>query len=196
MGKGNGKKLVMLIGTLFVALIFLSSYMSSSNNSGSTTSIKSPSTYLAIGRASATITGYGSNVNVTLYNESNITLNSVSKYLSGLEANGSISNYFSVKNGYMVALSGIDAYALQQNIRNLTANETPGIKTTAYILLPTNATLFVNSYRVTIALSKRNYSIGLTGIRPIGSHLNISVFALITANGSVYNNQIRVNYTS
>ena len=115
--------------------------------------------------------------------------------LSAFEANGSISNYIHVNGGYQIALSGVNAYALQQSIRNITALANSNITTTAYLLLPANALLYVNSYPVTVALSKKNYSISLTGIKPLGSSLNLSVFALITKNGSVYNNQIRLNYT-
>jgi hypothetical protein len=195
MKKGDGKKLLMLIGALFVAAIFLSSYLSSNNSGTATTSTKPSSTYLAIGRASATITGYGSNAYVPLSNQSNDTMENVSAALSGLEANGSISNYIHVGDGYQVALSGMDAYALQQSIRKGTALVHSNITTTAYLLLPANEVLYVNSYPVDVAFSRRNYSISLAGLEPVGSHLNVSVFALITANGSVYNNQIRINYT-
>ncbi len=195
MEKDNKKKLLMLVGSIFVAVIFLSSYMSSSNSPGSTTTIKAPATYLAIGKSSGIITGYGSNAYLALPNQSNRTLESVNGTLSAFEANGSISNYIHVNGGYQIALSGVNAYALQQSIRNITALANSNITTTAYLLLPANALLYVNSYPVTVALSKKNYSISLTGIKPLGSSLNLSVFALITKNGSVYNNQIRLNYT-
>ncbi len=196
MEKSNSKKLLMLVGSLFVALIFLSSYMSSStSNMGTTTSIKPPATYLAIGKSSGAITGYGTNAYVMLSNQSNSTMENVNRTLSALEANGSISNYIHISNGYQVALSSMDAYTLQQSIRNITALEHSNVTTTAYLFLPANATLYVNSYPVNVAFSKRNSSISLTGIGPVGSRVNVSVFALITANGIVYNNQIRLNYT-
>jgi hypothetical protein len=195
MEKNKGKKLIMFVGALFVAVIFLSSYMTSSNSPGTTTSTKPQNTYLAIGKAPAAITGYGSSAYVSLSNQSNGTIESLNKTLSELEANGSISNYILVGNGYQVALSGISAYALQQSIRNITALSHSDLAATAYLLLPSNEILYVNSYSVNVALGRRNYSIGITGLKPVGSYLNVSVFALITANGSVYNNQIKLNYT-
>jgi hypothetical protein len=199
MKKGDGKKLVMFIGALFVAAIFLSSYLSSANTSGTSTSIAPKNTYLAIGRASATITGYGSNAHFLLSNQSNATMESVNRTLSALETAGSISNYLhainSLGTNYTVTLSGIDAYALQQSIRNITALAHLNITTTAYLLLPTNTILYPpgSSYSLPITFSNRNYSISLTGLEPVGSRLNVSVQALVTANLSVH--EMRIYYT-
>jgi hypothetical protein len=195
MNKDTGKKLAMFLGALFVAAIFLSSYLSSSNSSGSTTSTKPSTAYLATGTAKATVTGYGSDAFFKLANQSNSTAANVSSLLSRLEENGSISNYYHTTEGYQVALSSMNAYALQQSVRNITTQAYSNVTVTTYLLMPANVELYVNNYPLTVPLSRRNYSISLTGVRPVGSYLNVSVLAFVTANGSVYNNQLRINYT-
>ncbi len=187
---------MLLLGALFVALIFLSSYISSSNIAGATsTTTKAPATYLAIGASKATITGYSAGAYIALHNQSNSTIELLNATLSVMETNGSISNYIRIGDNYQVTLSGIDAYALQQNIRAVPALALSNITASAHLLLPSNAILYVNSYPVNIMFNRRNYSASITRLKSVGSIINVSVFALITANGSVYNNQVRLNYT-
>jgi hypothetical protein len=193
--ESSWKKYAMLAGALFVALIFVSSYTSSSNSPGTTTTTKPPNTYLAIGNAQATITGYGKDAHMSVSNQSNAVAASVSNTLLALESNGSISNYYHTGGGYQVALSGMDAYSFQQRIRNATSLQQLNVTSTAYLLLPANAMLYVNTYPVNVNMTKRNFSVSLAGIRPVGTSMNISVIAFITANGVIYNNELRINYT-
>ncbi len=198
MEKERRKKLALVLGSLFVAVIFLSSYASfGGGGSTTTTTTTKPPTPFAAGEAVARVTGYGSRAYVTLAdNASASTLNST---LSKLEDNGSISNFLFVGGGYQIVLSEIDAYSLQQLIRN-TPEGGPlalaNVTATAYLMLPANGVLYVGGMPVNVKFAKRNYSISLTDLRPIGANLSVSISALVTANGSIYNDQIRINYTS
>jgi hypothetical protein len=53
---------------------------------------------------------------------------------------------------------------------------------------------YPNSSRpVSVPLSDRNYTIYLNSVRSIGSPVNVSVSALLTERGTLYNNQIRIS---
>ena len=192
------KKIFLFLGALFVAVIFLSSYGSFGNNrlaTSSTTTVASITTYPVFGSSTATITGYFPNATITFNSSSSGTGAAVMKTLSELQANGSISYYDMPKNGsYTVILSEIDAYSLQVMLNNA-VNSSNAIVVSAetHILLPSNITLYYKNNPVKIYLNNRNKSVSETVLRSLGSKINVSIQALVTNNGTLYENELSVS---
>jgi hypothetical protein len=186
------KKLLLFLGAVFVAVIFLSSYLSFQNNSlatSSTTTVASVATFPVFGSSTATVTGYGANANITVNSVYGGADANVMKTLSELETNGSINNYIGSNGSYEVFLSTINAYYLQQQLQNaVNSSNAVVVSATTYIMLPSNVTLYANNYPVRVYLSDRNLSVGTTRLECIGSIINVSLRALVTSNGILYGN--------
>lgn len=196
------KNLILFIGAIFIALIFLSSYAAFSNNNTSNAStsstVKPAETHYATGNTNAVITNYSDIVNVTLSNNSNATTTALQNILSKLESNGSISNYIYANNNYEVVLLGMDASTLKQSISNQAnstiPNNTIHIGSTATVMLPAGLVLYYSGSPENVYLTSRNYSVYLNNIKSIGTSINVSVSALLERNGSIYNNEVRIAY--
>ena len=194
------KKIIFFLGAIFVAIIFLTSYAAfSSNNTrnSSTTTIKSTPqpTIFTTGYSNATITGYGQVAEVRPLNLSNATLNNLDTLMSKLEANGSIDNYVYTNSSYEVYSSSLSPYALQNVVSNsLNSSNSVAVGSTADIVLPPSISLYYSntSPPISVPLKNRNYTLYLNNVRAIGSNVNLSLSALITQNGLLYNNQLRI----
>jgi len=198
----KSKKLITTIGMVIVAIIFLTSYASYANNnigqSTSTTTTASGQTYFVSGSANAIVSNYSNNLNIMLLNASQNSSVSekVTGLLGGLQSNGSVQNYFYNLGTYQVYLgSGINAYTVQSLLNKSVGNQNFRIVTNTYVTLPNTIKLSYNNAPVTISLGNKQYSVKIAPLKPINSTVSVSVQALVTANGSVYQNQIRVNYT-
>ncbi len=195
------KKIIFFIGAIFVGVIFLTSYAAFSNNNAgntSTTTIKAPTqpTIFATGHSNAIITGYGQVANVKLLNISNSTANKVDALMSALEANGSIDNYLFTNNSYEVYSSSLSAYALQGYLNaNMNSSNSIAVGSTAEITIPSSIVLYYSnsSPPVSVPLIDRNYTLYLNNVTKIGTNINLSLSALITENGLLYNNQLRIS---
>jgi hypothetical protein len=193
----NKKKIIFLLGSIFVAIIFLSSYAAFSNNgsgSSSSSTIKTQASYFSTGTSNAIISNYSSIAYVTVSNGSNSSNENITRILSQLEANGSVQNYIYDNNSYQVVLVSISAYELQQLLnRNASSNSIINVGATTYVMLPSTVIMYYTNQPITVHLKSRNYSVYLTNVKPIGSVLNVSVSGLLARNGSIYNGQFRVN---
>lgn len=199
MEKEKLKRLILFIGALFVAVIFISSYASFSNNSGnggstSTTTLKQQSTYLVYGNANAIVINYSYvagifNVNVSESNTINATL-------GNLQLNGSVSNYLFQNSTYRVELDTISPYTLYLLISNTINGSNATVGATAYVKLPSAIVAYYGSSPVSVALQKSNYSIFLNSVEPINTIIPLKVTALISGNGSVYDNQVELSILS
>jgi hypothetical protein len=192
------KQLVFLVGSILVAVIFLSSYAAFGNNgtaTASTTTVKAQTTYFATGSSNGTITNYSDVATLTLYNSSNTLKTSVINLISHLEANGTVQNYAASNGSYEIVLASISPYDLQQFLYNKTnsTSNSLGIAATSYVELPQNITLYYTNVPVPVYLTNRNYSIYLQRVKPIGSKINVSISALLAKNGSIYQNNFRVS---
>jgi hypothetical protein len=190
------KKLLLLLGAFFVAVIFLTSYASFGNNSMLTTTATTTiieRSFPAFGNSTATVTGYGGAARVSVAANDVTASNAVSNLLSGLEANSTI-NYVGSNSSYEVYSSKIDAYSLQGLLLGaVNQSNSITVTATAEIMLPKNVTLYYNTYPINVYLSNRNYSVNMTSLKPVNSVVNVKVIALVTNNGTIYNNQLTVS---
>lgn len=195
------KRLIFFIGSIFVAIIFLSSYAAFGNNASgtsSTSTVKPQQTFFSTGTSTAIVVNYSDIANITLRNGSNASNVNMTDILSRLQANGTIQNYIYSNGNYQVILYGISAYGLRQLLYgNPKLNGTVDIGATTYVTLPKTITLYYGGQQpINVYLNGRNYSVYMNNVEPEGSVINVSISALLTANGSIYNNQLRVSLSS
>lgn len=196
MEQSKRKRLIEFASLAFVTVIFISSYLTFGNNNvggnSTTSTISNAPTFFAAGYVNATVTGYGSSAYVTLPNVTNATEAAVSGVLSSLESNGTAS-FNNLNSTFQIYLNDIDAYSLQQLLVNATGEGNVMVRAPVKVSLPADLTLYYNSAAMPVHLSQLNYTLTIVGLKPVGAHVNVSVHALITHNGSVYNNMIRLN---
>ncbi len=187
------KKLIYFLGTLFVAVAFVSSYAavgSFATTSTVTTTIAAPSkTYFVSGTANGVVSGYADSAILVL---SNTNFSSdTSNVLTALEDNGSISSYLDLNGSYQVLLASMNAYSLQQVVnKKLASSNAVYVNTSTYVMLPPKVQLALGSQIVPVPLSQRNYSINIYPLMPLNTTIKFNLNAIIAGNGTIYNNQL------
>lgn len=194
------KQLILFVGAIFVAIIFLSSYASlNNNNSGGTSTasstVSSQVAFYATGDANGIIVNYSDVVYIYVSNASNASAQIVGNELSGLEANGTVQDYVYINGSYQVILSSIPAYDFQQLIYNRTG-QTSNIVLggTAEVELPRSVTLYYSTYPISVTPPGANYSVYMRNLESPGTALLVHVSALLTQSGAVYDNNFRLSY--
>ncbi len=198
----NKKKIFLFLGSLFVAVIFLSSYASFGNGvapSTSTTTVNVVQTIPAFGSSVANIIGYGPEAYVT-FSTNTAATGQIATIFSKLESNGSIYSALPTSNSsYDVQVATINAYSLQELLRSTLSNSVAVNVSSSYIdlSLPSNVLLYYGGYPITAHLKNQNYTISnVTILKAPGTLVNVSISALvIPTNGTVYRNQISVRLT-
>ena len=193
------KKKILGLGALIVAMAFISSYAAFGNNGApntttSTTTIKAATTYYVTGNTLASISGYASQLYLTL-NKPNSTANdTVTSLLTKMENNNSVSAFINNPNGFYISLGNATAYSLEQAVSAKLPANSFLVNSTAFLSLPKVVKLYYRGVGLNVSLPALNYSTQFNNPVPIGTQLNVTVAALAAANGSIYNNQIRVTY--
>jgi hypothetical protein len=75
------------------------------------------------------------------------------------------------------------------------SNNSISVAATADLMVPQSVNLYYSnsSPPINVFLTSKNYTVLLTGLKSIGMKVNLTVSALITTQGSVFNNQIRLS---
>ncbi len=195
------KKIAEFLVALFVAIIFITSYLASANlgsslGSNSTKGKGTPQTVYAIGFANGTISNYTDTLNVSVLcgsPNSAKAIGNLTNEVGRLEANHSVSTYFQAGNNITI-LSGSEEtnsiYSrLYKSIDTAQANCTT-FSTGAVVLLPSQVKLYVASQLITLGVGRNvdRYVVPVTLSQNMSSVLKLRIAALITSNGSVYGN--------
>ncbi|MGC8662585.1 MAG: hypothetical protein ACP5RT_02245 [Candidatus Micrarchaeia archaeon] len=194
----DSKKIIQLLGSIFVMVIFVVSYFAFGNyNPTSKQTATTPvQTYPEIGYANATVIGYGNTATISIVCNLNSTSSIVSDLLNGLERNGSINNYYSPEtNATIVYLGKIDppnlSIYLKSNLNESTFN---CISLSASTKLQLPQIIYLGSglqkYPILLPNSTRIMNFEL----PISNKITIKlrILALVTDNMSVNNLTARV----
>ncbi|MCL4411712.1 hypothetical protein M1329_02160 [Candidatus Marsarchaeota archaeon] len=198
---GRRRGYLMLIGTIIVAVMFVSSYLVSNNSQGSATTTKTtiPSnvkSYFATNDSvPATLRGYGSTLSLTIANNTT-DINSVTGILSNLTSEGAIS-YTPRGNTFSVLLfSNLTPYSLEQELSNAIGPASiKNASAVAYVSLPAIVPMYIGGQPIRVAIgNSTQYPITLPRLEPEESFVLVGVQALVTTSGQVYNNSIRVIY--
>lgn len=191
------KKLMQALVTLFIAIIFVTSYFSLTNYNTSqknaTTTV--PPTIFTYGIVNASVADYGGtmSISVSCGNATNATMSDFSAILSSLQANGSVVTDYSVGDRISVDIGSLNASSLYGYMaRHATGAEMncSTFSSSVVLLLPTSMQAQVQGSTYTIYLpeSTRRYSLPATFPLNSTNNITVKVSALITVNGTVYGN--------
>lgn len=178
-----------------IAITFITSYAAVANNNvnenqtaSSTTTI--PKSYYVAGNANVIVTGYALAAVVSLDTNSPSVIAQVGNTMSKLESNGSINNYIANSKSFNVFLGTMNAYSLQQLLYNTTGNSIVTINATTYVSFPSQINLYYGSQSTPVYVPGSNYSVTIMPLLPLKTSVPVSIHALVTSNGTVYDNQI------
>lgn len=190
------KKLIELVGSIFVALIFLSSYAAfgniSANASNATTTSQAQTVYAAA-VANATIASYGGTININI-SCSNVTAVSgvLNAALASLEKNGSVSNFYSQQASQVLVQAGnASAYRL---FLELSKDAGAGASCTQFlgsanVNLPSRVNFHVpaekSSIIISIPQSMLTHSLPVAFKENMSSTMEVSVSAFLYLNGTI-----------
>ena len=184
----NKKKKIMFIGSMVVALMFISSYASFGNNniSTSTTTIQrntGPEYYVS-GDVNATIIGYSQNVLLRASNNSSSMQKGIASSLSRMETNGSISNYVQVPGGYDIVTNSMDAYALQHYFSNSYGASNVSVSSKSTVKLPLTVILYYLGSPIRVAPTG-TYNISISPLIANGSVVALNAHAIVNGTGAI-----------
>ncbi|MCL4372402.1 hypothetical protein M1373_03735 [Candidatus Marsarchaeota archaeon] len=183
------KNAILFIGSLLVAIMFITSYAASSNNNNAiTTTVKPKSTsgYFASGYANAIVTDYSPTVLIAVKpSAANSIMPALSDYLSALEANGTIEQYVPENNAFLVEQNSSSyAYALQSDLYSRFQNNIT-LNTSVYLQLPKYAKLTVGTYTYEALMGNSTYALHITPLPKLNSTVYVKINTLVSANGTV-----------
>jgi hypothetical protein len=196
----NKKQLLQLIGSLFVAVIFVASYTSMSTNplpSQSKTSTTIVQTIYSYAFANAVVTGYASTATVAIGCNATVQASigsKISSILTLLRKNNSVSNYYSPSsNMTLVYLGNMNMSKFYRYVSNyIGANDMActSVQTDAEVLLPTTMNFYIQSqpYPIVIPSNLRAQRVPVSMHGNMSNMLKLKVYALVTVSGNIYGN--------
>jgi hypothetical protein len=199
MTDNSRRKKLLFIGSILVAIMFISS-AAAFGNFGSpppstTTTVTGPS-YFMVGDANATVEGWSQNVQISTNRSDNASYSIVANVLASMQANGTVSNYLSVGNGTFSAyLVNVTAYALQSRLDVLLGNSIATVQSATTVMLPSQMTMYYYSQPIPVQVHSRNYTVSIEPLKPIGSIVPVTVQGTVTASGNIIS-QLNVIYKS
>jgi hypothetical protein len=81
-------------------------------------------------------------------------------------------------------------------LNNTVNNKNFRVKATTYVTLPSTLKLYYQGTAVNVFVGEKQYPVSIAPLKPINSTIKVTVQALVTANGILYENNLRINYTS
>jgi hypothetical protein len=197
------KKTIVLIGSVLVAVIFISSLAGFGNQSGTTTTtstIISNTTFVA-GNSNATVYGYSPTVVITMPQGAENASSSIGNVLGQMLSNGTISDFFPEGTGYVVYLGNTSAYNLSTMVMRASGNVT-GITFNATLRteLPTDVILYNSGVGYNVHVGNSTYAVQTDYIANVGDKLPVNIQAIVYKNASagidaysVYNGNIKIS---
>lgn len=191
------KEIALFVGSLFVAVIFLTSFMGNGGaplpSSGSQATQKSVTTFFASGAANAIVASYGSEALVTVTNGS--LDNMTNSLLLKMENNGSVTTYSQSDNQFNVYLGTLDSNALQGTLAQELGNGSFSLSSREFVTMPVSATLYVGSQPVPVYFGHGSYSFTSSHLSVVGTVVPLYVSAIVAyMNGTyqVYNGNVSI----
>ncbi|MGC8537592.1 MAG: hypothetical protein ACP5MZ_01230 [Candidatus Micrarchaeia archaeon] len=187
------KRMLLFIGSLLVAVMFLTgaaglgsgnSSPSSGSSSPATHTLHITNTFLASGILNATVYGYGSSIKLALRN--NTYINKTAAILSSLESNGSISTFTQVSGTFELYAGKYNTYQIYVDLLKELGNNSFSFSAPEYIKLPAQATLGVRNTTIVVNTSlARDYQLYSNPIAP-NSIIQTRVLALVGVLNNTY----------
>lgn len=193
------KRLIELLGAIFVAVIFLTSYASFGTRNSQvpkTTTTVISNAFYSTSTVDAAITGYGPalTINVSCSNASKV-YGQVNNILLNYEKNGSVNTYFPQGSNQFQIESGMrSSYAIYLSMKqSLGSNATCIVANpTFFIQLPSTVVFYTPALRsnetVILQKSQTKYEISARFEQNVSNVIAVYVSALVTPQGVVYGN--------
>ena len=195
--KLEAKNTILFLGSLVVAIMFITSYAASSNNSNSSTTTTVAYNYSGAvpmtGTANAVVANYTDSPTITIsgssYNSSELA---VTNYLNSLENKGAIITYSPSGNQFSVLLNGsFNSFELQEGLYSrFGSNATVG--GTVYIRLPKTVKMYDGTQGFTLNAPTSEYAVKISPLPELGSNVSVHILALISSKGQFVPNQTDV----
>ncbi len=194
------KKKIELLASIFVAVIFLTSYAAfGSNGSNTTTTTVSSNpgqTFYAVGNVTGAITGYGPALSLTMKCNASAMSNEsamLNDLLANLEANNSISNYYSpTQSQFMIETGNLNSSGAYRYIYPKLTQTEQGCTTfssQAVLQLAPLAHFTAQGQKIAVPLTgARQYGMRLNLTQNMQQSYNLRIAALLTINGTIYGN--------
>ncbi|MEM0154308.1 MAG: hypothetical protein QW814_00530 [Methanothrix sp.] len=195
--KLEAKNTILFLGSLVVAIMFITSYAASSNNSNSSTTTTVVYNYSGAvpmaGTANAIVSNYTNSPTISIsgssYNSSDLA---VTNYLNSLENKGAIITYSPSGNQFSVLLNGsFNAFALQEGLYSRFGNNTT-VSGTVYVRLPKTVKMFEGTQGFTLNSPSSEYAVKISPLPELGSNVSVHILALISSKGQFIPNQTEV----
>lgn len=196
------KKIVELIGSIFVAVIFLSSYAAFGGLSGgtnSTTTTISQQTFYAVAHGNANITSYGPvlNVNISCSNITNVS-DKLNGALTALERNGSVSNFYAQQASQVLVQNGsMSTYRVFQLLAesigsgtNCTEFDSPSANIRLQQRMNFNVPQQRSSIIILVPDNLQKYTLPVKLVQNMSSSINVTVSTLLTLDGTIYGSMV------
>ena len=185
---------MMLIGTIIVAVMFVSAYMVSNNSTGNTTSTTSIRQSCTSGpwvneSVPATLNGYASSFSLTVTNSASV-VNSTSTLLNSMVSNGLIIEVTPNNNAFDILSANDSApYAIYSALSSsIGANAITGTSAKASVSLPSTFVVSFSGSSVRITPTTTKYLMPVSSIEALGSTVPVKVLTLLTSTGGVCGN--------
>ena len=188
------KKKVIAIGVPILILVaFISAAASFGNNNLSgttpTTTVKAAATAIVYGAANAVVENYTGYGNLTISTSDPNTIATMNVTLTKLESNGSIYTYIYANGVYQVEMGTANLYGLKNMTSGVGNAVVSGIE---YVSIPKEVTMRYGTQQVLVSIPAANYPVYVRSIEPVGTSFPVKITAQVTANGTVFNNQIEL----
>jgi hypothetical protein len=185
------KRVLFLIGSIIVALMFVSSYAAFGNNGSvqtTTTTTTIGYTIPVFGTANAVVIGYGSKF--TIYLSKNASSNLINSTLSNLQLNGSISNYIGLQKVFTIYAGNMSSYSLLGLLNKAMPQNSIIANVSENVTLPTSILMTYPSTgrQVEAYFYHRNAIVYRGSFSAIGSNTPVHISALIFVNNATVEN--------
>ncbi|MCL5679827.1 MAG: hypothetical protein M1465_00590 [Candidatus Marsarchaeota archaeon] len=190
------KNTLLFLGSVVVAIMFITSYAASGNNTNNSSTTTVAYNYSGsvpmIGTVNAIVVNYTNSPTINIEGSYNNTSLGLTKYLNKLVGSGNIITYTPNGNQFAVLLNGsFSAYELQDVLGGIFGNNT-SVSGTVYIRLPSKVKLYSGSTGYTLVAPAGEYPVSISPMPTIGSNVSVKVLALISQKGQFVPNQTRV----
>ncbi len=185
------KRGLFLIGSIIVAIMFVTSYAAFGNGNGpstTSTTIISGQTIAAFGTVNAIVTGYGKKFTITL--GKNISTDSLNITLSNMQSNGSISSFLYQQNAVTLYSGSISAYSLLRLLEHLFPSNSIIANVSENVTLPSSIKLYYYGRPIEGYIKSQDAVIYRSEFSPLGSNLSVHIAALVFPNNGTVESYI------
>jgi len=190
------KKIIQLLGSIFIAVIFLSSYaigmLSTSNSSNNAPKPKNVELVYATAHASVAFQNFSGVLLISTFCNSTKNSEIINSSLTALKANGSVTTFYPVSQTTQLVEAGNEStYAIFQYLSKHVNMSCTRFNSKAMVFLPSSLSFTVPgsavSVPVVVPASMRRIPIPVNMTNNMSLKANVTIAAMLTSNATIYN---------